>query len=215
MKTKNQWNKEGLIYGIGGGVLGSMLTASGIVLISAFEGPVITNTVTLTAGLGGGIISGVLTLFGVRRTIDLQKEKERKDSIPQKILFLHKLRKSINECRDNIIDLKVAAEKLEVQKKTEESQMKLQKLESKLIEESLRTSSEVYKATFKFVEMMSLYRDSVRRAFLDYSLSDTQEERDKSVNSINKSYGLLVKEIEELKEMVSQALNEFEEEMFT
>ncbi|MCU5002912.1 hypothetical protein CN504_13685 [Bacillus anthracis] len=91
MKTKYQWNKEGLIYGIGGGVLGSMLTASGIVIISAFEGSISTNVVTLTAGLGGGIISGGLTLFGVRRTIELQKEKEDKAAIPQKILTLHKL----------------------------------------------------------------------------------------------------------------------------
>ncbi|MED2706614.1 hypothetical protein [Bacillus toyonensis] len=174
MKTKNQWNKEGLIYGIGGGVLGSMLTASGIVLISAFEGPVITNAVTLTAGLGGGIISGALTLFGVRRTIELQKEKEYKAAIPQKILALHKLEEIVLEYHSKIRKL-IAIEYMNKEDENhlvkynslmEDFQEGFNGLEYSALTEALKTNEKVYRivrdALFLVnIDISSLYGDKV------------------------------------------------------
>ena len=118
MKIK-KWNKEGLLSGIGGGILGSILMAAIIIVVLKFDGQVITNVVTLIAGLGGGIISGSLTWLGVKYTINEQRRKERKDSIPQKILSLHKLREIIKECRTNVMDLNIAVKLLEVSKDLE------------------------------------------------------------------------------------------------
>ncbi|EEL63118.1 hypothetical protein bcere0025_41610 [Bacillus cereus F65185] len=72
------------VYTVGGGLIGSALFAA-----ATLGGQGITNAVTLAAGLGGGVISGLLTLQGVRKTIELQKEKELEDSKPKKIRSLH------------------------------------------------------------------------------------------------------------------------------
>lgn len=67
-----------------GGVVGSALFA-----VTAYGGQTVTNISTLIGGLGGGVVSGLLTLQGVKRAIDLQKEKELVDSEPDKIRSLH------------------------------------------------------------------------------------------------------------------------------
>ncbi|WP_439874946.1 hypothetical protein ACSLGG_02915 [Bacillus mycoides] len=227
MKIK-KWNKEGLLSGVGGGILGSILMAAIIIVVLKFDGQVITNVVTLIAGLGGGIISGLLTWLGVKYTIDEQrrieseqKRKEHKDSIPQKILSMHKLKDSIKECQSNIVDLNIAVKILEASKELEEFQGRVQKfdkirqeLEPKLIAESLQINSEVYKATIQCVEKMKPYSYSAFIDSLAYSPSDIPEKTEEIVELISESYRLLIKQIYELDTTVSQALNEFEEEMF-
>lgn len=82
--TLNEGKINLALYTIGGGLIGSALFAA-----ATLGGQGITNAVTLAAGLGGGVISGLLTLQGVRKTIELQKEKELEDSKPKKIRSLH------------------------------------------------------------------------------------------------------------------------------
>lgn len=225
---KRKWNKEGLLSGIGGGILGSILMATIIIVFSKFDEKVITNVVTLIAGLGGGIISGLLTWLGVKYTINEQRRKDneqerkgRKDSITLQILSLHNLRESINECRDSVIDLKIAVKNLELSKKLEAFQEQVQKfdktrqeLEPKLITESLKINSEVYKVTIQCVEMMRSYSFSARVDSLDCSPSDIPEKKEEIVNLLSKSYGLLVKRVDKLDKTVSEKLLELEKEMF-
>ncbi|MFJ8240801.1 hypothetical protein [Bacillus tropicus] len=218
---KRTWNKEGLLSGIGGGILGSILMATIIIVFSKFDEKVITNVVTLIAGLGGGIISGLLTWLGVKYTINEQKRKERKDSITLKILSLHNLREIINECHDSVIDLKIAVKNLELSKKLEDFQEQVQKfdktrqeLEPKLITESLKINSEVYKVTIQCVEMMRSYSFSARVNSLDCSPSDIPEKKEEIVNLLSDSYGLLVKRIDKLDKTVSEELLELEKEFF-
>ncbi|EJS11819.1 hypothetical protein IKS_05164 [Bacillus cereus VDM062] len=220
MKIK-KWNKEGLLSGIGGGILGSILMAAIIIVVLKFDGQVITNVVTLIAGLGGGIISGLLTWLGVKYTINEQRRKERKDSIPQKILSLHKLREIIKECRTNVMDLNIAVKLLEVSKDLEDFQMRVQKfdeirqqLEPKLIAESLKINSEVYSATIQYIQMTRPYGYKVLIDSLGYSPSDIPEKAKEIVTLISESYTLLLKGVDKLDINVSQELHEFEKEMF-
>ncbi|MFL1665320.1 beta clamp domain-containing protein [Bacillus cereus] len=220
MKIKN-WNKEGLLGGIGGGILGSILTIATIIVVFEFEGKITTNMITLIAGLGGGIISGLLTLGGVKYTIDEQKRKERKDSIPQKIASLYKFRKSIAECHDSIVDLKVSIKTLKVSEDLEEFQSKVQifqeeeqRLESKLIEESLQISSEIYEATIRYVNIMRKSSYDVRLDSLNYSSSDIPEKTEEIEELIDKSCTMLIKGVNEFSDTVSLELNKLKEEMF-
>ncbi|MBJ7987194.1 hypothetical protein [Bacillus cereus] len=216
-------DKINLLYALGGGILGSAIFA-----MCTLGGQGVANAATLIAGLGGGIISGLLTWRGVKYTIDEQrrieseeKRKERKDSIPQKILSLHKLKDSIKECQNNVVDLNIAVKILEASKELEEFQGRVQKfdkirqeLEPKLIAESLQINSEVYKATIQCVEKMKPYSYSVLIDSLAYSPSDIPEKTEEIVELISESYRLLIKQVYELNTTVSQALNEFEREMF-
>ncbi|OUA56868.1 hypothetical protein [Bacillus thuringiensis] len=220
MKIK-KWNKGELLSGIGGGILGSMLTFAAVIVAFKFEGTTTTNMVTLIAGLGGGIISGLLTLGGVKYTIDEQKRKERKDSIPQKIASLYKFRKSIEECRDSIVDLKVSIKTLKVSKNLEEFQNQVQifqeeeqRLESKLIEESLQISSEIYEATIRYVNIMRKSSYDVRLDSLNYSSSDIPEKTEEIEELIDKSCTILIKGVNEFLDTVSLELNKLKEEMF-
>ncbi|HDR7655441.1 TPA: hypothetical protein QCX68_000843 [Bacillus wiedmannii] len=220
MKIK-KWNKEGLLGGIGGGILGSIIALAAVVVAFEFEGKITTNMATLIAGLGGGIISGLLTLGGVKYTIDEQKRKERKDSIPQKIASLYKFRKIIEECRDSIVDLKVATKTLKMSENLEELQSQAQifqeeeqKLESKLIEESLQISNEIYEATIRYVNIMQKYSYDVRLDSLNYSSSDIPEKTEEIEELIDKSCTILIKGVNEFLDTVSLELNKLKEEMF-
>ncbi|MGE8053546.1 hypothetical protein ACQKOD_06150 [Bacillus mycoides] len=220
MKIK-QWNKEDLLNGIGGGILGSMLMAAIIIVALKFEGQVVTNVVTLIGGLGGGIVSGLLTWLGVKYTINEQKRKERKDSIPQKILSLHQLNEIIKECRNNVMDVKIAVQLLEMSKDLKDFQTRVQKfdeirqqLEPKLIAESLQINSEVYRATIQYIQMMRPYSYGVLIDSLGYSPSDIPEKTEEIVALISESYTLLLKGVDKLGITVSQELHEFEKEMF-
>ncbi|EJQ02898.1 MULTISPECIES: hypothetical protein [Bacillus cereus group] len=222
---KRKWNKEGLLSGIGGGILGSILMATVIILFSKFDEKVITNVVTLIAGLGGGIISGLLTMLGVRYTIneqrridDEKKGKEHKESIIEKILYLRKLNESVTECHHAVVDVAISKKYLESSKKIEEFKERLQnfdeirqELESKLIAESLQINNEVYKTTIQCIEMMRSYSISARAVFLlDDSSSGISEEKEEIVKLISESYRILIKKVYELDTTVSEELREFE-----
>ncbi|ENQ3077983.1 hypothetical protein ACEOWG_001156 [Bacillus cereus] len=220
MKIK-KWNKEGLLSGIGGGILGSMLVIAAIIVAFEFEGKTTTNMVTLIAGLGGGIISGLLTLGGVKYTIDEQKRKERKDSIPQKIASLYKFRGSIDECKNSIVDLKVSIKNLKVSENLEEFQSQVQKfqeevqrLESKLIVESLQISSEIYEATIQYVNIMRKCSYDVRLDSLNYSPTDIPEKTEEIEGLVDNSCTMLIKGINEFSDTVSLELNKLKEGMF-
>ncbi|PFK48645.1 hypothetical protein [Bacillus cereus] len=221
MKIK-KWNKEGLLGGIGGGILVSIITLATVVVAFEFEGKITTNMATLIAGLGGGVISGLLTLGGVKYTIDEQKRKERKDSIPQKIASLYKFRKIIEECRNSIVNLKVAIKTLKMSENLEEFQSQVhifqeeeQRLESKLIEESLQISSEIYEATIRYVNIMQRYSYEVRLDSLNYSSSDIPEKTEEIQELIDKSCTVLIKGVNEFSNTVLLELNKLKEQMFS
>lgn len=216
-------DKINLVYALGGGILGSAIFA-----VCTLGGQGVANAATLIAGLGGGIISGVLTLSGVRYTIndqrrvaDEKKRKEHKDSIIEKNLYLRKLKESVTECRHTVVDVAVSKKYLESSTNIEEFKERLQKfdeirqkLESKLIVESLKINSEVYKATIQCIEMMQSYSFSARVVFLDYGSSDISEKKEEIIKLISESYRLLNKQVLELDTTVSQELRELEKEMF-
>ncbi|KAB2443278.1 hypothetical protein [Bacillus luti] len=223
MKTKNQWNKEGLIYGIGGGVLGSMLTASGIVLISAFEGPVITNAVTLTAGLGGGIISGALTLFGVRRTIELQKEKEYKAAIPQKILALHKLEEIVGEYLSKIYNLYAIEymneenenDLVEYNRLTRNFKKEFNGLEYSALTEALKTNEKVYKIVKSSLLLVRVNISNIGTDNTLYNSSTTKHMEFTEVQSnAQEMIDVVIKELDRIRACISEWLTIYSDGIF-
>ncbi|EJR61573.1 hypothetical protein IIO_03026 [Bacillus cereus VD115] len=220
MKIK-EWNKGELLSGIGGGILGSTLTFAAVIVAFKFEGTTTTNMVTLIAGLGGGIISGLLTLGGVKYTIDEQKRKERKDSIPQKITSLYKFGEVINESEDIIRDLKISitflkkSENLkEFQSGIKEFQEEVRRIESELIVESLQISREIYEATMQYVKLMRRCSDDVRLDCLYYNQSDIPEKTEEIEEKIDKYYSILVRGSSEFFNTVFQELDKLKKEMF-
>ncbi|MDF9615153.1 hypothetical protein P5763_24375 [Bacillus cereus] len=140
-----------VLYTIGGGIVGSALFAA-----TTYGGQTVTNISTLIGGLGGGVISGFLTLQGVRKTIELQKEKEFEESKPQKVLSLHIMKKFIEEYKLRIIMLDQAVITVSQYKNTtmldkivEEVDAKgnnFERFNDKMIKESLNVNSDVYLA---------------------------------------------------------------------
>ncbi|MDR4169545.1 hypothetical protein [Bacillus nitratireducens] len=225
MKTKNQWNKEGLMYGIVGGVLGSMLTASGIILISAFEGPVITNTVTLTAGLGGGIISGTLTLLGVKRTIDLQKEKERLDSVPQRIKYLMDIQESLaNWNLHTKVKFILKVRETDLSKSYIVKHVFLADFETgrgKLVEAIYPVCLEVDGVVYTEIKSFLEYLETIREEILDFEekiVDKEEQEENIPIVDINNFYEGIIKNLETnydtLITLLKKRLKEYENLLF-
>ncbi|MGG0257573.1 hypothetical protein ABEY48_01075 [Bacillus mycoides] len=138
-----------VLYTIGGGIIGSALFAA-----TTYGSQTVTNISTLIGGLGGGVISGFLTLQGVRRTIELQKEKEHEDSKPQKVRSIHVMKKLTEDYKLRITMLKGSISTIskdgntemlnEIMKYQDEKENDFEHFRDKMIEESLNVNRYVY-----------------------------------------------------------------------
>ncbi|AWC30021.1 hypothetical protein [Bacillus cytotoxicus] len=132
-----------------GGVVGSALFA-----VTAYGGQTVTNISTLIGGLGGGVISGFLTLQGVKRTIELQKEKESEDSKPQKVQSIHIMIKLTEEYKLRISMLEGAVDWISKDGNTEKlygisehldaKRNVFERFNDKMIKESLNVNQDLY-----------------------------------------------------------------------
>ncbi|PEW84774.1 hypothetical protein CN445_21810 [Bacillus cereus] len=138
-----------ILYTIGGGIIGSALFAA-----TTYGAQTVTNISTLIGGLGGGVISGFLTLQGVRRTIELQKEKEHEDSKPQKVRSIHVMKKLTEDYKLRITMLKGSINMIpedgntamlsEILKYQDEKGNDFDRFRDKMIKESLKVNRYVY-----------------------------------------------------------------------
>ncbi|MBO1627810.1 hypothetical protein [Bacillus arachidis] len=142
-----------VLCAIGGGIVGSALFAA-----TTFGGQTVTNISTLIGGLGGGlgggVISGFLTLQGVRKTIELQKEKELVDSEPDKIRSLHLMINLVNTYNGKLLMLRRGIHTIpddgntgkleELVDQWEKEKGDVDHFRDRMFEESLKVNPDVY-----------------------------------------------------------------------
>ncbi|MCC2491801.1 hypothetical protein LKM14_00305 [Bacillus cereus] len=153
--TKNKkvpWERDKIklvLCTVVGGVVGSALFA-----VTAYGGQTVTNISTIIGGLGGGVVSGFLTLQGVKRAIDLQKEKELVDSEPDKIRSLHLMKNLVNTYNGKLFVLHSGIHTIKEDGKTEKlaelvNQWEKEKgdfnhFRDRMFEESLKVNPDIY-----------------------------------------------------------------------
>ncbi|MGF9851327.1 hypothetical protein CN556_10245 [Bacillus wiedmannii] len=216
--TLNEGKINLVLYTVGGGIVGSALFAA-----TTYGAQTVTNISTLIGGLGGGVISGFLTLQGVKRAIDLQKEKEREESKPQKVLSLHlmiklteryKFRISMLEGVINSIPesghkrLKSMLEYLDKEK----TAIDFDYFSDKMIEESLRIDRDIY---FPIKENLDRIRSY--DILLDSCISFTAETRTKEElqEDVTKYIGIILKKVKEIEALLERELDVYEQSLFS
>ncbi|MGG3674092.1 hypothetical protein ABES96_23640 [Bacillus nitratireducens] len=132
-----------------GGIVGSALFA-----VTTYGSQTVTNISTIIGGLGGGVISGFLTLQGVRKTIELQKEKELVDSEPDKIRSLHLMINLVNTYRGKLLMLRREIHAIpgdgntrklaEIVNQWEKEKGNVAHFRDRVFEESLKVNSDIY-----------------------------------------------------------------------
>ncbi|QWH09828.1 hypothetical protein [Bacillus mycoides] len=201
---KKQIDKTSLLYGFGGGIVGSTVVASLVVV--SLQGPAATNIVTLTAGLGGGIISGALTLLGVNRTINLQKEKERLDNIPQRIKGLMEIQGVLKKWN---LDAKIKFI-ISIKKDT----IPVGSLRIEYVSQLKKTIIPLGKSLYpKYLEVDGIIYTKIK-VFLEYletwveQVLDFEENEDIPLVNIENFYGGKIKELENCYETLTEVLED-------
>ncbi|MFD4854565.1 hypothetical protein ACFVV6_23005 [Bacillus mycoides] len=206
---KNKLDKNSLLYGIGGGLLGSTLVA--MIVFLSLEGAAVTNMVTLIGGLGGGIISGTLTLFGVKRTIDLQREKERLDSMPQRIKGLMEIQEILQKWNLDTkikfikdikkIDISKGSARLSVISKIKES---LPILKESLYPKYLEVDGIVYTEIKGFLKHLETWVEETND--FEEKIVEEEEQEDSSMD-IKNFYGSKVSDLENNYDMLTTSMD--------
>ncbi|GAB6594372.1 hypothetical protein C2L96_21090 [Bacillus cereus] len=206
-----------VLYTVGGGIVGSALFAA-----TTYGAQTVTNISTLIGGLGGGVISGFLTLQGVKRAIDLQKEKEREESKPQKVLSLHLMIKLTKRYKFRIRMLKSVEnsipgsghkrlkEMLEYLDK-EKTAIDFEYFSDKMIEESLRIDRDIY-----FPIKESLDRISTYDIVLDSCISTgDMRPKEELQEDVTKYIGKILMRVNEIKDFLERELDKYEQSLFS
>lgn len=206
------------LYTFGGGVVGSALVAA-----TMYGAQTVTNISTLIGGLGGGVISGFLTLEGVKRAIDLQKEKEREESKPQKVLSLHLMIKLTDRYKFRISMLESAVNSipesghkglksmLEYVDKGEKA-IDFECFSDKMIEESLRIDRDIY-----FPIKENLDRIKSYDILLDSCISYTgaMRTKEKLQEDVTKYIGKILMGVKEIEALLGRELGKYEQSLFS
>lgn len=212
--TKDKMNL--ILYTIGGGILGSALFAA-----TMYGAQTVTNISTLIGGLGGGVISGFLTLQGVKRAIELQKEKEREESKPQKIRSIHKMKNLTADYNLRIIMLKGAidwiskdgnTEKLnEISDHLDEKGNDFDRFKDKMIKESLMVNHDIY---FAVKENLGNIRtaDALLTSFIfTGKIHPTEDLRENITENIEK----ILVAVNNIEDYLERELTEYEQSLFS
>lgn len=216
---KDQINKKSLLYGIGGVILGSALGASGIIILSSFEGPAITNTIALIGGLGGGAISGGLTFWGVKHTIKAQREKDELEILPRWIMTLEKIKKTLEEWaadKDSFIysiqNFENHQRKSQLRTEAiEKFQRDTEKLRIGLSSDYLQADGNVYAKVKVFLNKTRIIAEDMKKIEEDpteCSLKDLQEIHAKKLEDLNTK-------TKELENFLQESLKAYEEKLFS
>ncbi|MED3321218.1 hypothetical protein P4377_07005 [Bacillus thuringiensis] len=201
-----------------GGVVGSALFA-----VTAYGGQTVTNISTLIGGLGGGVVSGLLTLQGVKHAIDLQKEKEREESEPQKVLSLHLMIKLTERYEfrikmlEGVIDsipesgqkrLKAMLEYLGKEK----TAIDFEYFSDKMIEESLRIDRDIYFPIKEYLDRIKSY-DILLGSCI--SITGGVRTKEKLQEDVTKYIGIILMRVKEIEAFLERELDKYEQSLFS
>ncbi|MGE1048666.1 hypothetical protein [Bacillus sp. GMs2/1] len=215
---KDQINKKNLLYGIGGGILGSALGASGIIILSSFEGPAITNTIALIGGLGGGAISGGLTLWGVKHTIKAQRKKDELEIFPKWIMTLDKIKEVLKTWEDSRISFVSQIQNFNnIPKRTQlridaidDFQVSIKKLTSELLPHYLQADGNIYakvKGFLNELEVIVADMKEIEDGPKEYSLEELQRLHGEKILDLNTK-------TRQLQDFLQKKLETYEESLF-
>ncbi len=201
---------------IGGGIVGSALFA-----VTTYGAQTVTNISTLIGGLGGGVISGFLTLQGVKRAIELQKEKEGEESKPQKIRSIHIMKNLTAEYNLRIIMFKGAidwiskdgnTEKLnEISDHLDEKGNDFDRFKEKMIKESLKVNHDIYFAVKENLGNIRTADALLTSLIFTGKFHPTEDLRENITENIEK----ILVAVNNIEDYLERELTEYEQSLFS